>query len=835
MPARPGGVRKAITLGILLVLLGVLGRVAWLRWGQLGAPQAKLEGAYRSEEQWIAGEIVRDIVEMTAFAAAPGRPPSDSIDFSIEALPPGGATAGVRVAFSPAGRRRMEHAVEWRRHIWAPEDYQDLARAVLAALGQRAATTTGDADEDLLTALLNPRARVIETQSQRVSDRLKRSMLDPEAHEEAALVVGALGLREAAGYFWDVRQLLCRMTAHLALASALRDGAPPGLDGRYAAVILSVLSGRTAEAMAALDAIQQSAGSSETQAAWLRALRLNLTADWRALGDPGSRTLLERLEYFGAVTSTQDSAAAFHFLETHEPEPVPDWGRRALQGDFGTEIRRFATVEPEVEEAREIWARVSGRPLSSDLNRELNRPAERCITADGPRVLGWGTWAASLQRHICNRILQTDSFLRHILGQPDQAQGALADADRRWGELVLYPFVQGMRWHHGGIELESFADGVTGAVRTAASRPELANANVWTSMLRTVRYAVTRRRMPDPRSWFAYPVPSGTAYDASRRLDVLGFGQGGVTLAMLYERGPWSYHIARRTVLERFGKKPTPAQIREVFGPRADYYGGLLSWRAEVAEPRSAERQQALEEKCRMLADRCIGLARHLVALGRDDDGARALRRAFDSAYDRVEVSHATPFLVRYYHDRNRADEATRVAEDAAETGSGSGLHTMGLLLEWRGKLAEAEDYFTRIERVYDDPDSLVAFYYRMAQQGRADYQAKFDRSIRETFPAGLEKLDPARLPATPKDGVLLTNPGLDADLLGLMDGDIVVALDGWRVHNAGQYNMVWMFDLNPDVRLHLWRKGRYEDVAVKSMNRSLPLDLRTYPTTPPP
>ena len=228
-------------------------------------------------------------------------------------------------------------------------------------------------------------------------------------------------------------------------------------------------------------------------------------------------------------------------------------------------------------------------------------------------------------------------------------------------------------------------------------------------------------------------------------------------------------------------------------------------------------------------------LARHLVAVDRDEEAARALRRAFDSASDRVDVANNVLFLVRYHHDRKQAAQASRIAEDAAGTGSGSGLETMGLLLEWRGRLPEAEDYFKQIETRYDDTNSLVGFYHRMSQARRGDYPSRFDRLIRATFPAGLEKLEPERLPSPPRDGVRLSNPGADAGLWGLKDGDIVVGLDGWRVHNKQQYLAVIAFDYRPEVRLYVWRSGRHFEVPARMMNRYLPLDFETYPVAPVP
>jgi hypothetical protein len=284
----------------------------------------------------------------------------------------------------------------------------------------------------------------------------------------------------------------------------------------------------------------------------------------------------------------------------------------------------------------------------------------------------------------------------------------------------------------------------------------------------------------------------------------------------------------------RFGKQPTPEQIRSVFGKRAEYDVGLLQWMAEAAGGHSPERARLLEQACKLLADTCTDLARHLVAAKRDAEAVQALQRAFEHAHNRVGLTHSTFPLVRHYHEKGQHVEATRIAQDAAETGSSSGMSTMGLLLEWRGELGEAEGYFQQLERRYQHPQPLVGFYYRMVEAGRSDYESKFQRGIRAAFPDGLERLDTSRLPRAPSDGVRLSNPGPDAALVGLEAGDIIVGLDGWRVHSFRQYLYPANFDFRPDMTIYLWHKGRYMELHAHVMTRDLPLDLGTYPTDKP-
>src|SRR6266540_186098 len=308
---KTGALRRVLSLAVLVVLAVVLAGLVWSRWGSLAAPEAALEGRYRTEEQWIAAEIAQDILEMAQYAKDP-RSSSEVGRFAVE----------------------------------------PLARNALDASGEVRSAVAPSNDETTLAALTSPLADVIEAQNQRVSQHLTASMADADADEEAALVVGALVVREASEVFWDVRQLLCRMAAHLSMARALRHTPEHGLNGRYADAILAAYASRSREAMKKLDALEASAGGSQGQRAWVRALRIWLTADWRPLASPSQGTLIERLLYFRALGWTLGGASAVQFYQSFEAEPIPDWGRIALENLSGTEVGGFAEEGAEPEQDR---------------------------------------------------------------------------------------------------------------------------------------------------------------------------------------------------------------------------------------------------------------------------------------------------------------------------------------------------------------------------------------------------------------------------------------------------------------------------------------------------
>src|SRR4029453_10004592 len=144
--------------------------------------------------------------------------------------------------------------------------------------------TTPSRQDDLLLigALRDLQRDVLLAQNERLSNVLAADFWNPSHHESAALLLSAFALREASGTFLDLRRTLCRLTAHLALADALRGAHDRTLQGRLAEAALLSLVGRQQDAVARLNATT-SAELPEEARAWLRALRLRATLDWRLL------------------------------------------------------------------------------------------------------------------------------------------------------------------------------------------------------------------------------------------------------------------------------------------------------------------------------------------------------------------------------------------------------------------------------------------------------------------------------------------------------------------------------------------------------------------------
>lgn len=132
------------------------------------------------------------------------------------------------------------------RHIWDPEGYVGLARDMIKGVSPVDAGTAAAAEVDgLLQGGTVPLAQA----ERRCSARLAERPDDPEAHAQAALILGLFALREPEHTFHDTRWALCQMTAHLAMAQALRGEEPAGMIEQLALIFLHGHAGATAEAM----------------------------------------------------------------------------------------------------------------------------------------------------------------------------------------------------------------------------------------------------------------------------------------------------------------------------------------------------------------------------------------------------------------------------------------------------------------------------------------------------------------------------------------------------------------------------------------------------------
>lgn len=768
--------------------------------------------SYANEEAWIVGETSRDIVEMMLYARDGLLPSAQRLGFSVAEEGAPGPFPRYAVAFSPVPGNPQRQSLGFASYIWAPESYEPLAAGLLASLRLRLADPS---PPGLVSdALTNPLPGVLAQESQRVSRRLQTAMLDAGAHEQAALIVGALALREAAGPFTDVRQALCRMAAHLAVARALRRGtASP--TAAYGDALLLTLVNRQKDALARIELLERAKPSPEW-AAFLRGLRIRITRDWRILPEPAKATLFERLQHYEALRQSLDGAHAMDFLGSFKPEPIGDWGRLAFQSGVSVEQGHLFSpllVGTEMHEAAEVYGILRGSPLTLDKVAEpLNAKPQRLVaTESGPRplpqVIGWGTWARFFQRNLVFAARASATFLNRMLSLEDEARELRGGLHESFSGLEIWP-AESLTWlpRIGDPATDSpvrdaeglRSDGCTRGLALTRDAPERVVPVFWSVLQSSCPGSATTLILQS--KWLRTLAPAGTALMALYRGASLPPRTDPRPLyAAMHELAPFDSTFLREVPPPA---QATSAQVKAFYGPLTDY--DLVAMKRLAATQREdATAYRALYEKIAALVPReYLSLGDYLADLDRDDEAAAAYEKAVEKAPDRVGVSHHVKWLVGYYLDRSRVDRAREVAQMAADVYSGGGLETMAYFQERTGHYAEAEDWRQKnVQRYGNSAQAALDEFYIRYEHRIADgrFGGRSVAALAKVFPGGLERVSLAELTAPPP-------PGDDVR----MEGDTVVAINGYRVHNDQQARVVWTFDDRPDWTMIAWRQGRY-------------------------
>jgi hypothetical protein len=241
-----------------------------------------------------------------------------------------------------------------------------------------------------------------------------------------------------------------------------------------------------------------------------------------------------------------------------------------------------------------------------------------------------------------------------------------------------------------------------------------------------------------------------------------------------------------------------------------------------------------------------------LVETGDLAGAASAYQRAFDLSSDRIRAANGSGWLVKHYLDEGQHERARAVAEEAGATASGSGLLTLARFHERTGDYQRSEAILEQERARYggrpqypaereeskdgaQDEDDLIGFYYRMAYKRKlAGYESKFLKLAADDFPNGMERAELGSFSGFPTDGVAILKTWPQAERVGLKAGDVIVALDGYRVRSQRQYLLVRGFSDDPELSLILFRHPGYLEVKARSANRLLGFEMRSHKSSPP-
>jgi hypothetical protein len=530
---------------------------------------------YRTEGEWLVSAVATDIAEMAALALDLPAPivevrMEDANTYVVDVKPWGAGEIVGKISVVGS-------------YAWSPDAFKSLAISLLGARAGKALPEPSDVETRAV--LLEPTPEAIVGEDLRVSAALNRNLLSPGNHEEAALVISALALRGSENKFSDIRYLLSRTAAHLAMARAFRpEGTGSSASGRWAEATLLMLAGRDMEALAIADRMK----SGPADEGWRKALYLRATGDWRTFKKSQDTSLLEWREAFRAAVQRQGHLAAIEMIGDVKLPATTDWGRLLLFSQYPVAVANSvveSAVIMEAAEAAVVYHAYNGSELSqAQWIPELRGMGSGCVrTTDGKRkvaVLGWANWAPFLRQHLLLALHEEMVSLADKLGtmesareRVDQQDGVFSGLEGYWRVLMVRPKTD----KRDAASISSGdADGSTAMCQQAVSslrdHPETVPPASWDKAYRLCQAERQKGAIPNPEYWFQPPLPAGT---------LLGLNEAWGTslnssittsyLESMQALAPGNYPLAYTLVRRKLGANPTPAEAGRIYGSTLQY------------------------------------------------------------------------------------------------------------------------------------------------------------------------------------------------------------------------------------------------------------------------
>ena len=801
---------------------------------------------WQDESQYIVETVGADLAEMAYYARY--RRPLTETNFPVNAVEEP-ARPGVPLAYhiivGLGNDGNIDTEVSLSAGIWSPTSYRPLVQALFAKLQLKSSVEDTAADSlGLLKTLTEPRVEILDKTDKELSKKLTEAFTSPTRHEEAALLLGVFTLRDASGLFFQIRAELCRMAAHLAFADGLRNGKKISDEGRVAEAMLTALYNDETGALKQIDAIPDS----DDIAVWKRVLRMRVTGDYRILGESDSHTLLEQLEWFRADARSISADHAWHALRLRDDwRPLADWYRiinlHHWPLDYNgasvglRQVALHAAIRTEFRECALAYEDETGTKLTEANTVEaLNTEPTRCVTLrkDGAvqiQVLGWGLWAEFLQRHLCHTIESDFYFLNEGLAVREQAHKYRQYMDDRLGGLRLYPFVRRM----DSTDESYYRSAQDDEMRLVHRCPQYIPALVWNELCYNVSFAPLY--IPPPHAfineWHRHNPPPGTVYDIAARIWHPSLTRQPDSLRrieQLQAMAPYDQSINYELLFTRYGKNETAAQFTEIYSAMVDFTPWVCRSIATLNEA-----NPVLYEKWHLKAATLDPvsyriMAEYYIKHGRDDDAAKAYLQWMANETDEVAIANNSSWLIEYFEKKGQTEDATKLADRAAEANSDWGLQAKAELLEKRGDDAGAFDYYLKIHERYEDPGVVIGFILRFKKR-RSDprYDSLLEQLTNQYIPSGLKTFQPNDPPTPPEVGVFVHSQNDGVTGAGLKKGDIIVAERGYKVYDWVSFKLIRDLDPEAPYEIKVWRDSRYVDLKPLPADYRFGIDLLDY------
>lgn len=782
--------------------------------------QGYFKTSFQTESQFVVENIVTDITEMLYFARNHALPTGKAIVVtSREAGRDPDAPiydVTVQLGDSPAIQTKLKISGP----IWTEAVYADLTSALAKSLKLQSPSIAPGEDVSMLEHLTDGLAETIARQDLQLSMNLEKDFTNPALHEQAAALLGAFALRENSGVFYDIRLPLCRMTAHLALARFLSGDHAPSTVGRVAdCLLLSEMNNQ----LAAVEQIEHFDTAQKPVATWVRALRALNTLDFRPLDAATNVPGIEQLAWFAAYSAANNRGVAWKSVG-RTVEERPDFCRVAGAMGYGVEIGNVMLqiwLPLEIQETRDVYKWMHARELQKqDLVAALNGEPDRCFVPESSgasrvRVIGWGLWALQLQHHLCLAVTTDFHSLRNKLGLREDSSQFARDCEEQFGHLRFYDFVRRLDCTNAATYRKSTDDGWAFTVKYPHITPV-----AWMSYLCSrVSFAPPYNPIPNPHcnEWTSHNPLPGTAYDADARLNFPSFTgdhRDIKKVLKVHEMAPYDLGICKY-IGRWYTTNWTYEAANSTFGRLLPYSATAAACIADSQAGNPEQYEKLMKLAVKWDPSFYANLAQYQWNHGETNGAMKTYEQQEQFDPDAVALANLAERRVRYYLATGQKQKAKATADFAGEVYSARGLAAKALYMEETGDLAQAFDWYSKIEERYQRADELLYFCCRHTpSSGDADLDKRISHRL-QTWYNEREKVSLSNLSKPPTNGVAISSAGPILEKLSIKNGDIIVAARGIRIQNLTQYSLARDMDRAPELKIIYWQGSGYREATI--------------------
>jgi tetratricopeptide (TPR) repeat protein len=754
---------------------------------------------WQDETQYVVQFVCTDIAEMLYFCKY-HRGLGDNYWVTAEGLAPVNNKLQYRVSAKIPEGDQIEAVVVLNTSIWDPATYLPFTSSFGQKLGVQGKLTDSKLKAE---ELCEPTPETLAKWDKILSSECQLD--NSNWHDQSALLLTSLALREHSGKYYNVRHELCRAAAHLTVSEYFQPKtARSGSSNHYLAkALLATLYGDQTSALKRLDELPKG----KPYTTFRNALRVRLTGDWRT--SIKGVSLLENLEVFASRSHHVDESKAWRQRPQVKPKQA-DWYRIANQEPPGVEIGHEVfgqSLQSELAEQTSVCKEMKWGTPSIKL---LNEVPQRCVAGSTCQVLGRGTWAGFWQRHLCHTLECNFGFLDEMLGVPDDAQQYYSKSQEFYGELYLYPLIESRMTRDD----QAYRRAQDQSMALVHKNPHLVPALAWNNICYEPRHC--KLYIPPPHGfvneWHHFNPLAGTAYDLHPRFNhpsLTGAPDFLERLKQLHTLAPYDTEVSEELVeqMRRQGKLRGVAFQEELYKPMLAYSSRAIRHLAYDDNTSPERCRQLLEQGCKIDDSFYPKLAKKYKLAGLDDKAAKTLESWITTEPDSVSVSHEAGWLCHYYESHGNSARATKIADAAAETYSRAGLGAKASLLFERGQYKEAQELLVALQQRYNNGGPLLNFLRLMsAKQPQGPWKSQIT-ALEVSFPEPLALYDPA---SPPSKGITVVE-----SWGALRPGDTIVACRGYQVARMEPFEAIWSWDSSLPVPCVVLRDGKPTSLQV--------------------